>query len=149
MPIFEPFSAHNSTFHGNYIDKGGGFVIKKLLFLLILVFFLSGCSAKPQYKVVTQIEVSSYENRFRYHTHPKMEKFLYYLRSLETWGPAELDQLAEQEFQIILSFSDGSTKIYRQRGSQCLAVNDGGWCKIDNERGSKLPLLLEAVPPDG
>ena len=77
-----------------------------------------------------------------------MEKFLYYLRSLETWGPAELDQLTEPEFQIALTFSDGSTKIYRQRGSQSLTVNNGSWRKIKDERGRKLPLLLEAVPPD-
>ena len=121
---------------------------KKLIFPLIILFFLSGCSAKPHYKVVTQIEVSSDENRYRYHTHPKMEKFLYYLRSLETWGPAELDQLTEPEFQIALTFSDGSTKIYRQRGSQSLTVNNGSWRKIKDDRGSKLPLLLEAVPPD-
>ena len=123
-------------------------MIRKLIFPIIIMLFLSGCSAKPQYKVVTQVEVSSGETRYRYHTPKKMEKFLYYLRSLETWGPAQLDELTGVDYQILLTFSDGSTKRYRQRGTQSLAINNGGWCKVKDERGSKLPLLLEAVPPD-
>ena len=124
-------------------------MIKKWIYLLLLLPFLSGCNKQAPSRVVTAIDVTSDQAQYHYDSPHKMEKFLYYLRSLETWGPAALDELDGQEYRIRLTFSDGSNKLYRQKGTMCLATNDGGWLKIDPDTGDKLPLLLEAVSPDG
>lgn len=122
--------------------------MKKLLFLLIFLFLLVGCSAKPHYKVVEQIHITSPTGEYRYDAPDKVQKYLYYLRSLKTWGPAELDALQGNEYRITLHYSDGSSRIYRQWGNQCLAIGSGGWKKIRSDNGDKLKLLLEAVSPD-
>lgn len=122
--------------------------MKKLLFLLIPLFMLTGCAPKPHYKVVEQIHITSPLGEYRYDTPDKVQKYLYYLRSLKTWGPAELDTLQGKQYRITLHYSDGSSRIYRQWGNQCLAIGSGGWKKIRSDNGNKLPLLLEAVPPD-
>ena len=122
--------------------------MKKLLFLLIPLFMLTGCAPKPHYKVVEQIHITSPMGEYRYDAPDKVQKYLYYLRSLKTWGPAELDTLQGKQYRITLNYSDGSSRIYRQWGNQCLAIGSGGWKKIRSDNGNKLPLLLEAVPPD-
>jgi hypothetical protein len=124
-------------------------VIKKLFIWVLLLPFLSGCTGQSPCRVVTAIDVTSRQSQYHYNSPHKLEKFLYYLRALETWGPASLDELEGEEYRIRVTFSDGSNKIYRQKGAMCLAVNDGGWLKIDPDTGDKLPLLLEAVSPDG
>ncbi len=124
-------------------------MIKKLFIWVLLLLFLTGCTGQSPCRVVTAIDVTSSQSQYHYVSPRKLEKFLYYLRSLETWGPAALDDLDGEEYRIRLTFSDGSNKLYRQKGTMCLAVNNGGWLKIDSEKGDKLPLLLEAVSPDG
>ena len=122
--------------------------MKKLVFLRSVAVLLTGCRAKPHYKVVEQIHITSSTGEYRYHAPDKVQKYLYYLRSLKTWGPAELDTLHGDEYRITLHYSDGSSHIYRQWGNQCLAIGNGGWKKIRSDNGDKLKLLLEAVPPD-
>lgn len=123
--------------------------MKKFLFLVGFLFLLAGCRASPHYKVVQQIHITSPTGEYRYDAPDKVQKYLYYLRSLKTWGPAELDALQAGQYRITLHYSDGSSRVYRQLGSQCLAVGSGGWKKIRSDNGDKLRLLLEAVPPDG
>lgn len=122
--------------------------MKKLLFLLSILLLLGGCRAKPHYKVVEQIHITFPAGEYRYDAPDKVQKYLYYLRSLKTWGPAELDTLQGDPYQLTLYYSDGSNRIYRQLGDQCLAVGNGGWKKIRSDNGDKLRLLLEAIPPD-
>ncbi len=122
--------------------------MKKLLFLLCFLFLLAGCTPKPHYKVVQQIHIAAPTGEYRYDAPDKVAKYLYYLRSLKTWGPAELDALRGDEIWITLHYSDGSSRTYRQLGNQCLAIGNGGWKKIRSDNGNKLRLLLEAVPPD-
>ena len=122
--------------------------MKKLLFLLFSLLLLTGCTAKPHYKVVQQIHITVPAGEYRYHASDKVQKYLYYLRSLKTWGPAELDTLQGDHYQITLYYSDGSNRVYRQLGDQCVAVGNGGWKKIRSDNGDKLRLLLEAIPPD-
>ena len=123
--------------------------MKKLLLLVVFLFLLAGCRARPHYKVVQQIHIAAPSGEYRYDAPDKVQKYLYYLRSLKTWGPAELDALQGEQYRITLHYSDGSSRIYRQLGNQCFAVGSGGWKKIRSDKGNKLPLLLEAVPPDG
>lgn len=98
--------------------------------------------------MVQQILITSPQGEYRYDAPDKVQKFLYYLRSLKTWGPAELDTLHGDEIRVTLQYSDGSSRTYRQLGSRCLAIGNGGWKKIRSDNGDKLKLLLEAVPPD-
>lgn len=123
--------------------------MKKILYLLCFLFLLTGCKTKTHHKVVQQILITSPQGEYRYDAPDKVQKYLYYLRSLKTWGPAELDALQAGQYRITLHYSDGSSRVYRQLGSQCLAVGFGGWKKIRSDNGDKLRLLLEAVPPDG
>ena len=122
--------------------------MKKLLFLLSALLLLTGCRATPHYKVVEQLHIASPTGEYRYHAPDKVQKYLYYLRSLKTWGPAELDALHGDEIRITLHYSDGSSRSYRQLGNQCLAIEGDGWKKIRSDNGDKLKLLLVAVPPD-
>ena len=123
--------------------------MKKILFLLLLIPFISGCPQQGPCRVVTDIHITSGEKQYHYNSPRKIDKILIYLRSLETWGPAVLDELEGAEYRITLTFSDGSTKVYRQRNYRCLSVNNGNWLRIYPENAEKLPLLLEVVPPDG
>ena len=122
--------------------------MKKMLFLLVILLSLTCCTPKPHYKVVQQIHITSPAGECRYDAPEKVQKYLYYLRSLKTWGPAELDTLQGEDYRITLRYSDGTSRVYRQKGTQCLAVEDGSWKKIRSDNGDKLKLLLEAVPPD-
>ena len=122
--------------------------MKKFLLLLFSLFMLTGCAPQPHYKVVEQIHITSPLGEYRYDAPDKVQKYLYYLRSLKTWGPAELDTLQGDHYQITLYYSDGSNRVYRQLGDQCVAVGNGGWKKIRSDNGDKLRLLLEAIPPD-
>ena len=122
--------------------------MKKFLLLLFSLFMLTGCAPQPHYKVVEQIHITSPMGEYRYDAPDKVQKYLYYLRSLKTWGPAELDALHGDEIRITLQYSDGSSRQYRQLGNQCLSIGSGGWKKIRSDNGDKLKLLLEAVPPD-
>jgi hypothetical protein len=125
------------------------FSMKKFIIFLFFIFSLTGCTKQSPVRVVTGIHVTTEKGEYHYSSPKKVEKYLYYLRWLDTWGFAELDALSGPEIQINLAFHNGTEKNYRLRGFQCLSVDHGNWLKIRPDYAEKLELLLEAVPPDG
>jgi hypothetical protein len=122
--------------------------MKKIVILLIMILSLTGCVRQSPCRVVTSIQVTSASRQYRYDSPDKLRKFTLYLRTLETWGPASLDELEGAEYRILLTYSDGGSKLYRIRNDRCLSINNQDWKKIRPEYGSALPLFLSAIPSD-
>ncbi len=122
--------------------------MKKFIFFLTFIFSLTGCTGQSTIRVVTGVHVTTENTQYHYSSPDKIEKFLYYLRWLETWGLAELDKLDAQETSILLTYHNGTKKSYRLRGFQCLSVDRGSWRKIRPDYAQRLELLLAVVPPD-
>ncbi len=137
--------------------------ISKRLFAVLLCFFmlpLGGCSrhstgdSPSALRVVTEIDIA-YKNgplhcRRHYHKDEKMAQILSYLRQISPYGrPQEDPELTDGSlFQISLTYSDGSKKIYEQKADSYLRVNGGPWENIDPQKAETLSQLLGTLPSD-
>ena len=130
------------------------------MFLLLLPFVFAGSAGrhlreKPALPLlVTQIRVAGHDGSntlSRQYTQPaKIGHVLRYLRWLDHGGIADTDpeQLTGSSFDITIYYSDGQTRIYRQRADRYLSKNCRPWEKIDPEQAHILLPLLRALPSD-
>ena len=130
------------------------------ILLLFICFLLAGTTAahlrkKPSEPVlVTQIRITGHtgtEALDRLYIQPeKTGTILNYLRWLTRKGSADPDPeaLDNSYFDITLYYSDGETRVYRQRGTQYLSKNHRAWEKLDPEQGQYLLPILRAIPSD-
>lgn len=129
------------------------------ILLLVVASLLPGCGhwARPgasRPRVVTGIEASfdsgSIQLHRQYSDSEKMRSVLDYLRCLKTYGKPEPEVVIPQisSAKIVISFSDGSTKTYEQRGDQFLRQDGGPWQYIDPEQAQEFPLLLGMMESD-
>ena len=136
--------------------------MRKLILLLFTVLSLTGCSRSvpvptetaPLCRYVTQVDMTCRQPADVLHKHftrdEKIESILFYLRLLHDHG--DIDTLppdAEQtDYEIILSFSDGSQRVYHQRGSAYLSQDGGPWLILEQWQGRKLQTLFQLLPSD-
>ena len=128
-----------------------------LISLTLTVLFLSGCrqqSEPPRPTVVTGITVT-YENgpisaQRYYSTSAKMRAILNYLRWIDPYGVPEVDPESVNggSFSIVLSYSDGREKLYRQKADSYLLEEGCPWRKIDPDRAMTLGKMLGEMESD-
>ena len=132
----------------------------KMLTVTLCVLMLCGCRAHPSgdtqqaLRLVTGITVH-YENgpirgSLQYEEDQKMQLILDYLRLINPYGqPAEDPETAGgTSFQIVLTYSDGSTKHYRQKADRYLKTDQGPWLCIPPQKALELSLLLGYLETD-
>ena len=132
-----------------------------ILLLFAAIGLLGGCSrspetsaARPPFRVVERIEIS-FQNgplsfQRSYHSSEKMQKILDYLLLIDPYGtpPVDPEKVGNTEFQILLLYTDGSQKRYRQRGHRYMQVQNGSWKYIDPEKAEQLSEILSQTPSD-
>ena len=129
-----------------------------LLSLLCAAF--SGCMhfvSKPEetpVRVVTHIDIT-YENgsihtERHYRDASKMRHVLNYLRLIDPYGSPAVDPeiIKGSHFYIELGYSDGSSKVYRQKADRYMQIDGGEWKTIDPARAEELSLLLGQLESD-
>ena len=137
-------------------------MLKKCLLLTLAVLFLgltTGCnrisSSDPTpLRIVTAVTVI-YENgpintQRHYTTDSKMQQILDYLRLIKPYGAPEEDPetAVGSNFYIVLSYSDGFQKYYRQKGDRFLQDTDGRWKKIDPAKAEELSRIVGQLESD-
>jgi len=134
--------------------------LKKVFAVLVMVsMLLNGCARQgensgSQPKLVTRITAVFDSGTIRlersYTDSDKMRSVLTYLRCLKTYGTAQPQPgtAGDEHATITLHYSDGTTKIYDQQGSQYLRVSGGDWKAIKPEQAQELPLLLGLMESD-
>jgi len=130
------------------------------LFLIMLIFLLAGSTAEHLRKkpaiplLVTHIRVTGHdgtESLSRFYSQPeKTGTLLNYLRWLSRKGSAgtAIEQLDSTSFDITLYYSDGQTRLYRQRGTRYFSRHNQPWERIDPEKAQYLLPILQAMPSD-
>ena len=130
---------------------------KLTLYLCLFAIFLSGCvtkGRKPLCRVVTQVDISCQQEDVHIYRHytdnQKMEYVLLYLRLLEPLGIPDTDpeQIPADVYEITLQFSDGCSKIYRQKDHRYLAAGTLPWKIIDPGQAAGLYTLMRRIPSD-
>ena len=137
--------------------------ITKFIFVLLICLFLlplGGCSrhstgdSPGAHRVVTEIDITFEDGpihcRRHYHDDEKMSQILTYLRQIDPYGkPQEDPALADGSlFQISLTYSDGSKKVYEQKADRFLRLDNGPWENIDPAKAEALGQLLGTLPSD-
>ena len=136
--------------------------ISKICIMLVLFLpLLSGChrqplpdASQPIYRAVTSVTVI-YKNgpiqaQRRYISDEKMKRVMTYLRLLDPYGTPEEDpeKAAGSDIHIILSYSDGFQKTYRQVGDRYIMEDGGKWQKIDPAKAEELGEILGQLESD-
>lgn len=135
--------------------------MKKCMIIFILLGLLcAGCgyhapiATMPTHKVVTGIDIT-FQNgplyaRRIYSDNEKMSAILHYLRSIDPYGtPQEVpEQVAGSDFYIVLNYSDGSQKLYRQHADRYLQEGSGSWKCIDPKKAMELSRILGQMASD-
>jgi len=128
--------------------------MKRLLFLIILAFLMSGCARveTPTYRVVTGVDVEYRQADniiVRSYSKPaSMESVLTYLRILNAFGPVTPEGEFDSGCRITLHYSQGPDTVYLQQGSRYLQKDGGDWKTVDASRASLLYPLLLLLPSD-
>ena len=132
--------------------------LKQLWLLATFVFCLYGCHKQvdmQQCRVVTEVTVTYLNGPIQcqrtYRDGDKMQQILNYLRTANPYGvPAEdPENAAGSDFYIVLSYSDGCQKYYRQKANRFLRDTDGIWKKLDPSRAEKLGQIIGQMESDG
>jgi len=129
--------------------------------LFVLAFLLCGCSggksvlsSAPDCRVVTGISVQFESGPIRfqrtYNASEKMQQILNYLRVIDPYGPPEEDPetAAGSSFRIELSYSDGCSKTYLQKGDRFMKEEGQAWKRIDPKRARELSQILGQMEGD-
>lgn len=132
-----------------------------ILLFLAVTGLLCGCSrsskvpvTRPSFRVVDHIGITFQKGPLdfqrRYSSPEKVQKILDYLLIIDPYGtPTEDPELiGNTEFCICLYYTDGSEKIYRQRGQRYMKVQNGDWKYIDPEKAEQLSEILSQTPSD-
>ena len=127
---------------------------------IMLMCVTTGCNRHPgdsglsNFRVVTAVTVY-YDNgpintQRHYTTDSKMQQILDYLRLINPYGAPEEDPetAVGSDFYIVLSYSDGFQKIYRQKGDRFLQGTDGLWKKIDPTKAEELSRIVGQLESD-
>ena len=131
--------------------------MKRWLCAFIVAAVLSGCAARaqtPATAVVSRISVSYQENGHsvlhHYTSQYKMRQILNHIRLLgQKYTPIiDVDTLRSTIYEIQLSFSDGSQRIYHTRSDRYIRTNHGPWQQTDPKRLQSLNELLLQLAPD-
>ena len=132
--------------------------MKKQLCILFAAAILTGCSAKttplPQTAVVDKITVTYQEENTQivkiYTSQHKMREILNKFRLLgQQYTPIiDPENLDTTVFQVRLSFSDGSRRLYHTRSDRYIRTDDGPWQQTDTQKLQALNELLLRLPPD-
>lgn len=126
--------------------------------VILSLVFLLGCTgadsmpSKPS--VVTGVTVT-YENggvtAQRYYTSDdKIRSVLNYLRWIDPYGvPEENPELSSgSSFSIVLSYSDGREKLYRQKSDRFFLEEGKPWRNIDPNKAVSLSQMLGQMESD-
>ncbi len=137
--------------------KHAGFLF---ITVILLLCFTTGCNRDPadsglsNFRVVTAVTVF-YDNgpinaQRHYTTDGKMQQILDYLRLINPYGTPEEDPetAVGSDFHIVLSYSDGHQKTYRQKGDRFLQGADGRWQKIDPTKAEELSRIVGLLESD-
>ena len=110
--------------------------------------------AETPVRVVTHIDIT-YENgsiqtQRHYEDDKKMNQVLNYLRLIDPYGRPAVDPeiIKGSQFHIELAYSDGSSKVYRQKADRYMQIDGGDWKTIDPARAEELSLLLGQLESD-
>ena len=137
--------------------------ISKTIFILLICLILlplGGCSrhstgdSPTALRVVTEIDITFVDGpihcRRHYHNDDKMSQVLTYLRQIAPYGTPQEDPdlTAGSLFQISLTYSDGSKKVYEQKADRYLRLDGGPWENIDPSKAEALGQLLGTLPSD-
>ena len=126
----------------------------------VLLFILPGCRqtdapeiTKPLCTFVTQIDVYRVQGTKTLHDRftkdGQMKPILHYLRLLDFYGNATAELPPVQtEYRIILTFSDGSSRQYRQINDACISCDNAPWQKLKPNQGQLLAPLLRLLSAD-
>jgi hypothetical protein len=99
--------------------------------------------------VITAEETDQFTRRF-YNVDEKMQLILLYLRSLGPKFQAKEDPHSQVGPMICITmyYSDGSQRIFRQKGQQYFQEGTGLWQTIDPEKGAALWRIVLHTPSD-
>ena len=128
--------------------------MKKIIFAtLIFSLLLCGCSIRkhhPNYRVVTQIAVTTEEDQLIYNHPEKMRTILAYIRLLYPFHDArELPKdPTRNAYEIVMTCSDGSIRRYLQTQDGYFQINDGSWKSLNHKYALILPALLKILSTD-
>ena len=127
---------------------------------ILLLCITTGCNRHPgdsglsDFRVVTAVTVY-YDNgpinaQRHYTQDSKMQQILDYLRLINPYGAPDEDPetAAGSDFYIVLSYSDGFQKTYRQKGDRFLQGTDGLWKKIDPSKAAELSKIVGQLESD-
>ena len=133
---------------------------KRLLsiFLAAMCVLLTGCHREKestvQSSVVTRIDITcenGEERILRSYTSPdKMRLVLLYIRSVRSPFASlpEPEEPGLRKIHITTISANNTVKIYRQHGDRYFQEGNGGWQKIDPEKGGILWELIQSLPND-
>ena len=132
-----------------------------LIFVIVLLCSLvGGCmhfvtkTEQAPVRVVTHINITydngSIHTQRHYEDAGKMKQVLNYLRLIDPYGRPAVDpeMVGGSQFYIELAYSDGSSKIYRQKADRYMQIDGGDWKTIDPARAEELSLLLGQMESD-
>ncbi len=132
---------------------------KWTILMMLLAILLTGCTRLDQQtpgtpRVVTGIEASFDGENLRLHRiysdSEKLQGVLTYLRCLDLHGTPDPEEPIPQtnSARIVITFSDGSTKVYEQQADQFLRQDGGPWQRIDPDQAREFALLLKLMESD-
>ena len=135
--------------------------MRKLFILILLTALLcAGCGRRepiatvPTHRVVTGIDIT-FQNgplyaRRIYTNAEKMSAILHYLRFIDPYGtPQEPPEtVTGSDFYIVLSFSDGGQRLYRQHADRYMQVDGGEWKTIDTKKAIELSRIVSFMRSD-
>jgi len=131
-------------------------VRRLLIFTTAFCLLLAGhfFRAKAVTGFVTHADVTWQTEHHRHHRHynspEKIQKLLYYLRTLRPKGTADIDPetLGGNTCKIVLYFQGGKRQVYYQQADRYLSINARPWERIQPIQAAKLYSLLEEMPSD-
>ena len=113
--------------------------------------------AEAPVRVVTHINIT-YENgnihtQRHYQDATKMTQVLNYLRLIDPYGRPAVDPeiVGGSQFYIELAYSDGSSKVYRQKAARYMQIDGGDWktIQISLKRLAAIEANLWVLPGHG
>ena len=131
--------------------------MKKWLCVIAAAVLLAGCGSKTHpsgSRVVSQITVSYQENGRKtvknYTSQHKMRQILNGFRLLgQKYTPILApDTLRSTVFEVRLSFSNGTQRLYHTRSDRYIRTDNGPWQQTDPMRIQQLNDLLLQLPAD-
>ena len=133
---------------------------KAVILCLLLGLLCTGCGHRmpvttvPTHRVVTGIDITFqygplYARRI-YTSAEKMSVILHYLRFIDPYGtpPEPPESVDGSDFYIVLNYSDGGQKLYRQHADRFMQVDGGEWKSISVKKAVELSRILGQMKSD-